>query len=38
MLFDNDKALLECQLNLPIINQNSVSGLGIVAFQNPKKE
>lgn len=38
MLFDTDKLLLERQFGIPIINEYGASELGIIAFQNPKKE
>lgn len=38
MLFEEDKLHLESQFGIPIINEYGASELGIIAFQNPKKE
>ncbi|WP_188461572.1 phenylacetate--CoA ligase family protein [Bizionia arctica] len=38
MLFENDKALMETQFGVPVINEYGASELDIIAFQNPKKE
>ncbi|GAB4153943.1 MAG: phenylacetate--CoA ligase family protein [Winogradskyella sp.] len=38
MLFDNDKALLETQFGVPIVNEYGASELDLIAFQNPKEE
>lgn len=38
MLFDSDKTLLENQFGIPIVNEYGASELGIIAFQNSKKE
>ncbi|MEO1030062.1 MAG: phenylacetate--CoA ligase family protein [Bacteroidota bacterium] len=36
MLFDDDKALLEEQFGLPVVNEYGASELDLIAFQNPK--
>lgn len=38
MLFDSDKALMEKQFGIPIINEYGASELDLIAFQNPKGE
>ena len=38
MLFTTDKALLETQLGIPIINEYGAAELGLIAFQNQKDE
>lgn len=38
MLFDNDKALLEKQFGVPIVNEYGASELDLIAFQNPNGE
>ncbi|MFI1744769.1 phenylacetate--CoA ligase family protein [Thalassobellus sediminis] len=38
MLFEEDKTLLENQLEIPIINEYGAAELGLIAFQNKKKE
>ncbi|WP_264560058.1 phenylacetate--CoA ligase family protein [Flavobacterium sp. N2270] len=38
MLFDEDKALLEKHLGIPIVNEYGASELDLIAFQNPKGE
>lgn len=38
MLFDNDKALLEKQFGVPIINEYGASELDLIAFQNNDDE
>jgi phenylacetate-CoA ligase len=38
MLFEADKTLLEAQLGVEIINEYGAAELGLIAFQNPKKE
>ena len=38
MLFDSDKALLESQLGVPIINEYGAAELGLIAFQNKQDE
>lgn len=38
MLFDDDKALLETQFGVPVINEYGASELDLIAFQNPKEE
>ena len=38
MLFSNDKILMERQFGIPIINEYGASELGIIAFQNTKKD
>ena len=38
MLFDSDRTLLENQFGIPIVNEYGASELGIIAFQNSKKE
>jgi len=36
MLFDDDRLLLETQLNVPVINEYGASELDLIAFQNPQ--
>lgn len=36
MLFDTDRALLERQFNVPVINEYGASELDLIAFQNPE--
>ncbi|RCU58920.1 phenylacetate--CoA ligase family protein [Oceanihabitans sediminis] len=36
MLFEEDKKLLEKQLNVPVINEYGVSEIDLIAFQNPE--
>jgi phenylacetate-CoA ligase len=38
MLFDSDKALLESQLGVPIINEYGAAELGLIAFQNKQDD
>jgi phenylacetate-CoA ligase len=38
MLFDDDKALLEQQFGIPIVNEYGASELDLIAFQNTKDE
>ncbi|OUS02434.1 AMP-binding protein [Flavobacteriales bacterium 33_180_T64] len=38
MLFENDKAVLENQFGVPVINEYGASELDLIAFQNPKGE
>lgn len=38
MLFDDDKALMEKQFGVPIINEYGASELDLIAFENPNKE
>jgi len=38
MLFDDDKALMELQFGVPVINEYGASELDIIAFQNTKNE
>jgi phenylacetate-CoA ligase len=38
MLFDNDKALLEKQFGIPVVNEYGASELDLIAFQNPDGE
>lgn len=38
MLFDEDKALLEKQFGVPIINEYGASELDLIAFQNPNNQ
>jgi phenylacetate-coenzyme A ligase PaaK-like adenylate-forming protein len=38
MLFDDDKALLEKQFGIPIINEYGASELDLIAFQNPNNQ
>ena len=38
MLFDNDKALLEKQFGIPVVNEYGASELDLIAFQNPTGE
>src|SRR5690606_36627495 len=38
ILFENDKKLLEIHLGIPIINEYGAAELGLIAFQNKKKE
>ncbi len=38
MLFEEDKALLEKYLGVPIVNEYGASELDLIAFQNPKGE
>ncbi|WP_415865226.1 phenylacetate--CoA ligase family protein [Thalassobellus suaedae] len=38
MLFKEDETLLENQLGIPIINEYGAAELGLIAFQNKKKE
>jgi len=38
MLFDNDKALMESQFDVPVINEYGASELDLIAFQNPTDE
>ncbi|MBU2949613.1 phenylacetate--CoA ligase family protein [Tamlana agarivorans] len=38
MLFESDKTLLESQFGIPIINEYGNAELGLIAFQNKKKE
>jgi phenylacetate-coenzyme A ligase PaaK-like adenylate-forming protein len=38
MLFDDDKALLEKQFGVPIINEYGASELDLIAFQNPNNQ
>jgi phenylacetate-CoA ligase len=38
MLFEEDKALLEKHLGIPIVNEYGASELDLIAFQNPKGE
>ena len=35
MLFDDDRALLETQFNVPVINEYGASELDLIAFENP---
>ncbi len=36
MLFEEDKKLLEKQLNVPVINEYGISEIDLIAFQNPE--
>ncbi|MBT8272473.1 MAG: phenylacetate--CoA ligase family protein [Bacteroidia bacterium] len=36
MLFDSDRALMEKQFGVPVINEYGASELDLIAFQNPK--
>ena len=36
MLFEDDRALLETQFGIPVINEYGAAELGLIAFQNPK--
>ncbi|MBZ9787042.1 phenylacetate--CoA ligase family protein [Psychroflexus sp. CAK57W] len=36
MLFDEDRALLESQFGVAVVNEYGASELGIIAFENPK--
>jgi len=38
MLFDNDKALIEKQFGIPVVNEYGASELDLIAFQNPTGE
>ncbi|WP_111683177.1 phenylacetate--CoA ligase family protein [Winogradskyella tangerina] len=38
MLFDDDKALLEAQFGVPVVNEYGASELDLIAFQNPSDE
>jgi len=38
MLFEEDKALLEKYLGIPVVNEYGASELDLIAFQNPKGE
>lgn len=38
MLFEDDRVVLEKQLECPIINEYGAAELGLIAFQNPKNE
>ncbi|WP_313805925.1 phenylacetate--CoA ligase family protein [Flavobacterium sp.] len=38
MLFDEDKALMETQFGIPIVNEYGASELDLIAFQNPEGE
>lgn len=38
MLFDNDKALLEKQFGIPVVNEYGAAELGLIAFQNIEDE
>lgn len=35
MLFEDDKALLEKQFGIPVVNEYGASELDLIAFQNP---
>ena len=38
MLFEDDKALMETQFGVPVINEYGASELDLIAFQNPKNQ
>ncbi|WP_245574786.1 phenylacetate--CoA ligase family protein [Gaetbulibacter saemankumensis] len=38
MLFEEDRALLESQFNIPVINEYGAAELGIIALETPQKQ